>query len=120
MNPNAPRSFNHATFAALPEYQAARRAVDTLIGAARRAIDEGSVPPVDQATMAEAGKDFALSAYAADNCPCCARTAATPAVWPHAGIVEGGGLLASYRCPSSGHEWICSWTADPDLIGMMP
>lgn len=120
MNPNTPRSFDHATLAALPEYQAARRAVDALIGATRRAIDDGAVPSLGQATMAEAGKDFVLSAYAADDCPCCQRVAGSPAVWPHAAIVEGDGLLASYRCPRTGHHWTCGWTADPDMIGMMP
>lgn len=111
-NPTGLATFDHGRIAALPEYQAAGRALNALVHAMNRAgID---VPIEDWLLMAPeivAGLPFA------DDCERCQVT-----TFPYAAEVDTppgesvGGVSARYRC-DSGHTWTCGWSTNAPLFG---
>jgi hypothetical protein len=111
----ASRSFDHTPIADLPEYHAARAAIDRLATAINRAeID------MTMADYIEATGDMARTSYAADDCECCTGLLKDRPSWPHAAIVEKAWLQGRYRCHRTGRTWTCGWTADLGMIGRMP
>lgn len=109
-----PRTYDHLPLAGLPEYQAARKAVNDLVNAINRdGLD------MSQAGFSRTVDDMARTSYAADGCECCQGP-----VWPHAADVDPDPntrrMVCTYRCPRTGRSWTCHWTTDPNLLEMMP
>ncbi|WP_407563359.1 hypothetical protein [Streptomyces sp. 184] len=49
-----------------------------------------------------------------DACdPCLIRIADRPAPAPLIGICDGDALIAGYRCPACGHQWVTTWALVP-------
>lgn len=107
-NPTGLLPFDHRPLVQLPEYAAARRAIDDLIHAIRR--EEIEFP---QAHFIEACGDMAASSAFADSCDVCDDL---PLIFPHRAVVVHGGVEADYVCPVDGNRWSTSWALKlPDL-----
>jgi hypothetical protein len=105
---------------ALPEYKAARRALDALV----KAIDQREVTlttrdnyPSAQAAWLHVVQQMAASLPYADTCPACRITPESDWFdWPFRVTVKGGDLHGMYRCAPCGHIWACRYAVNAPAL----
>jgi hypothetical protein len=114
MSDTGPRSFDHTEMAGLPEYHAARQALDALARRLDHLRGDGEhVEAVDsRAGWIEAVANMARTGYAADLCRSCRETIC----YPYAAKVEAGMLRGRYRCLRCRCDWGCSYTTALELL----
>jgi hypothetical protein len=110
-------SFDHSIVKHLPEYHAAREALDNLVHAINSELNDEQPGTINQAKWLKIVEQMAASLQYMDSSEPCSCEWQDRGAWPYkVEIDERNWLFGHYRCPHCRHEWTCGYTVNIGVL----